>query len=797
MTDLNPTSLPPSTAAEIANIESEIGRFLDGTLPPERFRSFRLAHGIYGQRQPGVQMIRVKIPTGALTGSQLRLLADLVEDFSNGSAHLTTRQDVQFYWVRLERVPDLLRRLAAGGLTTREACGNSVRNVTACPLSGSLSDEAFDVRPYALATWQYLVRNPFCQQMSRKFKIAFSACPEDCAATAIHDIGALGRVVFRDGGAQQGFRVVVGGGLGPTPFVAQVLHDFVAPQDLLPTFKAILVAFAEQGNRRLKSKARLKFVLHRLGIERFRALVDEKLAGLSAAEREEADLAHWLEVAGFSPAAMPEGGAVGPVLERATATGTGASPFGPDPFASAAAGAWTPAAASAATSADARADERTEPAPGFRAPLKGGCAGVADDAGFARFFTRSVRRHRDADRSIVTITVPLGDLKAASLRVLADLAARHAHDEVRIGRDQNLVLPHARRANLRPLYEGLAAAGLDDATAGTALDVTSCPGADTCALGITSSKGVAAAVRRALLPLASNGAAAALEGVTIKVSGCPNSCGQHHIANIGLHGVARTVNGKQVPAYQLHLGGAIADGTGRIGEALDKIPARRVPGAVASLLAWYARERSEGEALPAFFDRQPKAKVRAALLPFAAVAPIGTDPIPGRENATATERLELDWGAEAPFSTDDLGTGECAGAGLDKMEDPFDNARAELLQARLFLERGQVVDALANLNRSQYTIARVLLEALGKKPDSDYETTCELRARVIDRGLADEGWNEMHQTIAELLQTRRPAEDAIARLHARALEVLDASVPVHARLRQVAAAATAGSEVPA
>ena len=731
------TTLPPDTAAEIDNIESEIGRFLDGSLPPERFRSFRLAHGIYGQRQPGVQMIRVKIPTGSLHGAQLALLADLVEEYSTGSAHLTTRQDVQFYYVRLERVPDLLRRLAAGGLTTREACGNSVRNVTACPLSGSLHDEAFDIRPYALASWRYLVRNPFCQQMARKFKIAFSACPEDCAATAIHDIGALGRVVFRDGAERRGFRVVVGGGLGPTPFVAQVLRDFVAPEDLLPTFKAILQAFSEQGNRRLKSKARLKFVVHRLGIERFRALVDEKLAAMTPEEREEASLQAWL----------------------------------PDPAA-----------------IDTPPDE---------APLKGACSSLAEDAGFARFFARSVRRHRDPERAIVTVTVPLGDLTSRALRALADLAARHAGDEIGIARDQNLVLPNVRRAALRPLYEELRRAGLDDGSAGTALDVTSCPGADTCALGITSSKGVAAAVRQALLPLAGNGAAEALQGVTIKVSGCPNSCGQHHIANIGLHGVARTINGRQVPAYQIHLGGSIGDGTARIGEALDKIPARRVPEAVATLLKWYAQERAEGEALPEFFSRQAKETVRAALLPFAAVAPIGVDAAPEEDFDGDEERLDLDWGAATPFTTDDLGTGECAGAGQDKAEDPFDNARAELLQARLFLERGQAVDALANLNRSQYSLARVLLEALGKKPDSDYETVCELRAKVIDRGLAGEQWNELHETIDDLLKSRRPAHNDVARLYARALEVLETSVPVHARLRRTAATARAGAEVPA
>jgi sulfite reductase (ferredoxin) len=761
------TNLTPETAAEIANIESEIGRFLAGSLAPERFRSFRLAYGIYGQRQPGVQMIRVKIPTGALHGAQLALLADLVEEYSTGSAHLTTRQDVQFYFVRLERVPDLLRRLAEGGMTTREACGNSVRNVTACPLSGSLHDEAFDIRPYALASWRYLVRNPFCQQMARKFKIAFSACPEDCAATAIHDIGALGRVVFRDGMERRGFRVVVGGGLGPTPFVAQVLRDFVAPEDLLPTFKAILQAFSEQGNRRLKSKARLKFVVHRLGIERFRALVDEKLAAMTPEERQEAGLQAWLPDASAIDA-LPDD-AADPFHALETGLGAGVGVLG-----------------AASTAPDLRS----------AAPLKG-CSSFAEDAGFARFFARSVRRHRDPERSIVTVTVPLGDLTSRALRALADLAGRHAGDEIRIARDQNLVLPNVRRAALRPLYEELRRAGLDDGSAGTALDVTSCPGADTCALGITSSKGVAAAVRQALLPLAGNGAAEALQGVTIKVSGCPNSCGQHHIANIGLHGVARTINGRQVPAYQIHLGGSIGDGTARIGQALDKIPARRVPEAVATLLKWYAQERAEGEALPEFFSRQPKETLRAALLPFAAVAPVGVDAAPEEDFDGDEERLDLDWGAATPFTTDDLGTGECAGAGQDKADDPFDNARAELLQARLFLERGQIVDALANLNRSQYTLARVLLEPLGKKPDSDYETVCELRAKVIDRGLAGEEWNELHETIDDLLKSRRPAHNDVARLYARALEVLEASVPVHARLRTTSATAHAGAEVPA
>lgn len=725
-------TLPAAAEAEIDNIEAEIRRFLAGETAPERFKSFRLAHGVYGQRQPGVQMVRVKIPGGVLEARQLEALAGIVDEFSRGSLHLTTRQDVQFYDVPLERVPEVLRALAAAGLTTREACGNSVRNVTSCPLTGVLADEAFSVRPYAAATYAYLVRNPFCQQMSRKFKIAFSACPEDCAATAIHDIGALGRVVLRDGRRRAGFRLVVGGGLGPTPFAAQVLRDFVEPFELLPLVKAILQVFSEEGNRRQKTRARLKFVLHRMGLAAFRARVDERLAALSPGERDEADLMRYV------PAED---------LETVRRDREGRAPLSP-------------------------------------LALEAAGGAPEDEAGFDRFLTRAVRRHRDPDRAIVTVTVPLGDLASKTLRDLAAIVARHARGEVRIAREQNLVLPDVRRADLRALYDALVAAGLAECTAGSALDVTSCPGADTCALGITSSRGLARAVREALVPLASNGVGPALEGVTIKISGCPNSCGQHHVANIGLHGVAKHVGGRQVPAYQLHLGGAIGPGTARIGTALDKIPARRAPAAVAALLRWYGTERATGESLPDFFARQEQEAVHAALQPFTGVEPVAPD------------AAHLDWGATTPFSTEDLGTGECAGAGMDKAIDPFDNVRAELDQARRFLERGQVADAVANLNRSQYTLARVLLEALGRKPDSDYETVCELRAKVIDRGHADDGWNDRHRDIDALLRTRRPRPEAVRALLDRAVRAIDEAAPVHARLAGLGASAGAAAEQP-
>jgi sulfite reductase (ferredoxin) len=727
--------LAAEAAQEIDNIEAEIHRFLRGELSPERFRAFRLGHGIYGQRQPGVQMVRVKIPSGVLNGRQLRRLADVAEEFSTGISHLTTRQDLQFHYVPLPRVPQLLRLLAEVGLTSREACANSVRNITACPLTGVIAEEAFNVQPYSLAAYAYLVRNPFCQQMARKFKIAFSACPEDCAATAIHDIGLLGRVVEEEGRTRYGFRVVVGGGLGSTPFIAQLLEEFVPLQDLLPTLKGILKVFTDYGNRRNKQKARLKFVVHKMGIARFRQEVVAVKQALTPFEREEARLLDYV----------------------------------PPQFAQRVAGhlAGRPELAEIRSSQGPGDTSRSLRVLGH------------ESGAFTRWRSCSVRAHQDPERLVVTVLFPLGDLDSSRLRSLAGLVTTFSRDEARVARDQNLVLPAVRREELLVLYEALASLGLAEAGVGTALDVTACPGADTCAVGITSSKGLTRALRDQLAPLCGNGGLEAFRGVTIKISGCPNSCGQHHIANIGLHGVVKQVNGKTVPAYQLHLGGRVEGSAARIGKALDKIPARNVPGVVMALLALYRSERAPDESFPQLVDRLTPERIQSLLKPLIEAPRPPDEPV-------------VDWGQSDPFSTDEIGTGECAGAGTDKAVDPFDNVQAELLQASLFMDLAQWADALANLNRSQYTLAHVLLDRLGKNPDSDYECACELRAQVIDRGYAGEAWNEIHREIDALLRSRHPDPAALRRLHRRCLDLLEESKSTLARLelkRQSAALA--------
>ncbi len=730
-------AIPAALATEIDVVAAAIARFRSGAMSDERFKQFRLAYGIYGQRQPGVQMIRVKIPAGALNGRQLEAIARLGVEFSSGMAHLTTRQDIQFHFVPLDRVPDLLRGLAAAGFTTREACGNNVRNTTACPLSGEIADELFEVRPFALAASEFLVRNPFCQQMSRKFKIAFSGCPEDCAATAIHDIGALARLeAGPDGRPQAGFRLLVGGGLGAAPFVAHTLREFVPAGELLVWIKSALLVFADQGNRRVRTKARIKFVVHRLGIERFRALVDERRATLTAEELEEATLLRWVPAASRDEVAR---------LLAGQARGAGeAAPRALD----------LPATA--------------EPA-------------------FRRWHAGSVRAHRDPGRAVVTLQVPLGDLKATTLVEVARLVPRFGDDRVRVARDQNLVLPSVRRADLPALHRALAAIGLAEASAGTALDVVACPGADTCALGITSSKGLARAIRDALQPLAEGPEAAALHGVTIKISGCPNACGQHHIADIGWHGAAKNVSGHQVPAYQMHLGGSTGPGTARIGAAMDKVPARQVPLVVAALLRRYAAERGDGETFSQFVDRLPREQVTTM------VAGVVSTPGGAAGAAAASEPAWIDWGATTEFSTGDLGRTSPPPTIDDA--DPLAAVRADLAQAARYLDEGLAYDALATLNRARYAVARTLLSALGRRPDSDYETACDLRARVIDRGHADLEWDDLHRAFETALRPRTPDTAAVRALEKQVVALAEAAAPAYPILKLVASR-TSDAEIP-
>lgn len=542
------------TAADLLHFADvrDIDEFVDGLARYERgewtaeqFRVFRLARGTYGQRQPDVSMIRVKIPQGIATADQLDAMATVAERYSRGFGHLTTRQNVQFHFVKMNDVAAVMHLLADVGITTKEACGNTVRNVTGCPMAGACQDEAFDVTPYGQAVTRYFLRKAENQALPRKFKIAFSGCDDDCALGAINDVACIARIV--DGVV--GFRVKVAGGLSTTPEDAHVLYDFLPADRLLGVIEATLAVFNALGNRQNKARARLKYVVRKLGWDGFRAAFTERLAEIEAA-----------------------GHAMQPI----------------DPLAAA---------------------ELTKP------PLRLAVAPTSDEGAALTAFRRTnVLSQKQSGYLAVTVRLVRGDITARQLRGVAELARQICDGTARLTIDQNLILRFVPAARLGELYRGLAALDLAQADAGTIFDVTSCPGADSCNLAVTASRELATAITTKLEN--ANGARSAVEAardLDIKISGCPNSCGQHHIAGLGFHGGMRRVGGKVVPEYTFHLGGGV-DGTGAtFGRQVVKVPARRVPDALLRLLHLYEERRTAGETALAFFRRVPDAEVKAVV----------------------------------------------------------------------------------------------------------------------------------------------------------------------------------------
>ncbi|MGH7392056.1 MAG: nitrite/sulfite reductase [Candidatus Rokuibacteriota bacterium] len=564
---------------EIDSFDRFVRDFRAGRVNPDDFKKFRLQHGVYGQRQQEAQMVRVKIPWGGLTAAQLERVAELADRTPRGVGHVTTRQNVQFHFVPLAEAPEFMRALGEVGLTTREACGNTVRNVTVGHCAGVCPREAFDPTPYADAVARFLLRNPMNQNLPRKFKIAFSGCADDTGLTPIHDVGARAAVRIVDGGAERGFVVLLGGGLGPAPRLAEALEDFTPAADLLPTVAAIVRVFDRHGNRENRNLARLKFVVKKLGIDAVRALVVKERAALRVT------------------IAFP------PVTPR----------------------------------------EEHAPAP---RPGHGHAGRAAAGLAYTRWRASNVLLQKQSGYAAVHVRLVRGDATGAELRAVARLARDLGDARIRTSNQQNLILRWIPVDALPAAYAALGDAGLALPGAEGLIDVTSCPGADTCQLGITSSRGLALAlsetIERELPDLAD------APGLRIKISGCPNSCGQHHIAAIGLYGGARKFNGEQAPTYQLLLGGRVTGALPRYARPVARIPAREVPAAVQALLAVYRDERAEHEAFDAFVDRVGADRLEQVVEPWTELPP----------PAEAPDKY-LDWGADQRFTLE-TGPGECA-----------------------------------------------------------------------------------------------------------------------------------------
>ncbi|MDZ4698582.1 MAG: hypothetical protein SH809_02645 [Rhodothermales bacterium] len=665
--------IDPSAAGEIDLFEGQMALRRLGKVDEKVFAETRLRWGIYGQRYdngqrhdgtesrelafpqaftkgpgtlwdaPGMQ--RIKLPYGRMTPAQMEALAQVADAYADGILHVTTRQDIQLHFVHIEDTPDLMRRLAAVGITTKEACGNAVRNVTGCPLAGVCHTEPFEISGYAQALTEFLMGHDDTQDFGRKFKIAFSGCEaEACGLVKMHDLGLLARTRTMDGVLQRGFTVYVGGGLGAIPYQAKILTPFVEEGRLLPLAQAIARVFARHGEKRNRNQARIKFLVAKMGLEVFKARVEEEMAQLPFDAR-------WTglieKYRGIHDAPFRE------------PSDLGAGPF---------------------------------------------------PAGFADWQRTNVYAQRQPGYSVVTIRLPLGDLTAPQMIQLADISRRFAGENARTTVDQNIVLRYIPNGDLPAVFEALTAAGLGQAGANGIVDITSCPGTDTCKLGIASSRGLAGELMRRLearwteLP-------ESVQDLNIKISGCFNSCGQHHVADIGFFGNSRKVGTYKVPHFQVVLGGQWGDNAGSYGMAVGAVPARLAPEVVDAVAHRYDAERQNGESFQSWVTRLGKQGARGLIEPFMVTPDFATQP-----------EFFSDWGDPRVYTLNDLGIGECAGEVVSLFALEVARAESEAFEAQLSLERGELADAVRRAHRAMLLGARGLLRsknvAIGETADT-------------------------------------------------------------------------------
>jgi sulfite reductase (ferredoxin) len=606
---------------------------------------------------PGMQ--RIKIPFGAMTAQQMEVLADLSEEYSDAICHVTTRQDIQLHFVHIDDTPDLMRRLAAVGITSREACGNSVRNVTACPIAGVCRDEAFDVTPYAKASAFFLLGHPDTQNFGRKFKIAFSGCAQHaCGLTTIHDMGLIAKT--RDG--QRGFAVYVGGGLGAVPYQAQELYDFLPEDEILPVSQAISRVFGRLGEKTNRARARIKFLVAKLGIPEFKRLVEEERGQLR-----------------------------------------------PDPR-------WN------AFVADAHAFEEQplHPASNARASVPGS----AGSAAFERWRKTNAEPQRQPGFFVATVKLPLGDATADQMRALARMARTYTRETVRTTVEQNLVFRWVAEQDLAALHGELEAVGLAESGANTISDLTACPGTDTCKLGISSSRGLAAELHQRLHAIEPK-LPPEVRGLRIKASGCFNSCGQHHIADIGFLGVGRKVGRHRMPQFQLVIGGQWTENAASYGLAVGAIPSKRVPQVVERVTEAFMRERTPEENFQAWVTRIGKARVRDMLKDLMELPSFEQDP-----------SLYSDWGDPRLYTTGDMGVGECAGEVIPFVQFGMSASERICFDAQLQLDAGDHAQAALLSYRAMLEAAKAVTREvhpnLGEEPD---EIVAEFRKRLVDTQL--------------------------------------------------------------
>lgn len=541
----------PLVEKDIIDLERKIRLFREGKIHEEKFRSLRLARGVYGQRQQGVQMVRIKLPYGKMTLKQWKRISDISDEFSTGNLHLTTRQDVQIHFVSLDRTPELWAKLEQDNITLREACGNTVRNITASDNAGIDPNEPFDVTPYTHAAFEYFLRNPVCQEMGRKFKMSFSSSDEDTALAYIHDLGFIPKIV--DG--KRGFKIFLGGGLGAQPHLAHLAYEFLEEDKIIPFIEAVIRVFDRHGERNSRHKARLKFLIAKIGFEAFMELVEAEKKALKNSEFR--------------------------ILNS-----------------------------------ESQFDVETYLKTVKRAENHSFTESKTHSSEYQDWLQTNTFEQKQKGFYGVYIRVPLGNISSTTSRSLIEKLEGYIADDVRVTINQGFLLRYVLPENLPYIYNVLKEHNLAEAGANSIANITACPGTDTCNLAISDSTNISLVledvIRKDFPALIHD------NHIKIKISGCMNACGQHSMANIGFHGSSLKAGGKVLPTLQVLLGGGtIGGGFGRVSDKVIKVPSKRGDVVLKEILSDYEQNSLDGEYFNDYYDRQGEKYFYALLKPFA------------------------------------------------------------------------------------------------------------------------------------------------------------------------------------
>ncbi len=611
----------PVVEKDIIELANKIEQFKEGKIDEEKFRSLRLARGVYGQRQQGVQMIRIKLPYGKVSSHQLRRISEVSDEYSRGRLHITTRQDIQIHYVDLNRTPELWAELERDNVTLREACGNTVRNVTASETAGFDIDEPFDVSPYADALFKFFLRNPICQEMGRKFKVSFSSSDKDTGLSYIHDLGFIAKIQNNI----RGFKVMLGGGLGSQPRHADELYSFLPTDQIIPLMEGVLRVFDRHGERKSRSKARMKFLLKSIGLEAFRALIETEQ---NAIELQSVPINH--EDFPISKAVEIEA----PKVE------------------------------------------------------------IKDQKTYELWKSTNLIPQKQDGFKAIGIKVLLGDFYTDKARALADLVETYAAGELRLTLRQNIVIPFVREDLIPVVYTELEKLGFTELGYNKAVDITACPGTDTCNLGISSSTGIARELETVIkteYPEYLNN-----KDLVIKISGCMNACGQHNMANIGFQGMSiKTKDSRVAPALQVLLGGGNSgNGSGRFADKVIKIPSKRGPQALRLILDDY-QLNSDQKSFYDYYTIQGEKYFYNLLKPLS-------------DSTNLTTEDYIDWGSNHSYQKA-IGIGECAGVVIDLISTLFLESEEKITNARADFEAKAYNNAIYFAYSSMVNSAKALL----------------------------------------------------------------------------------------